>query len=209
VTRSEFEIDVLHKLDNLLGNLGYKRKKHHIYINEIKEEVIGWISLPIERRLKGNLLTISPMIGLRNQAIEKTIANISGWKYDPIIPPTVSINIGYLTPKKWLLNYIFNSEQTARNIQSAIEMINEVKNTGVKFIESNVSLNNLCSTLEDEKFYMPAQSEYRLLCAYYLLGNKTKVIKYSEQELDGRKDNRPPSFFKEFRTLSQELIKRM
>ena len=79
-----------------LENVEVHKRAKDVFTRELTSKVIGWIGLNRAFRKKDQVLEINPVVGVRNQALEKLLAALLNEEFHPFVPPTISINLGYL-----------------------------------------------------------------------------------------------------------------
>src|ERR1700690_3262959 len=75
---------------------GFERRKSGIFTIKMSADAIGWIGLNTATRGQKGFLEINPVVGVRNQQIERLVAELTGEKFDEITPPTLCGNTGYM-----------------------------------------------------------------------------------------------------------------
>ena len=90
----DFVKNVFRLLRADLASLGFEKRTRGILTITVSSDVLGWLGLNIATRGQKDFIEINPVIGVRNQRIEKLIADILGERFDEVIPPTLTKSIG-------------------------------------------------------------------------------------------------------------------
>jgi hypothetical protein len=118
------------------GRLG--KRSVQIFTLDISEDMLGWVGLNRAVERGDGKLEISPVIGVRHQAVEALVAKLLGIESHRYIPPTISTPLGYLMP---------NSEYTACFFESGVDNVSEVepiiecvRKWGYPFMDATITL---------------------------------------------------------------------
>jgi len=168
-----FEREVEDDCTQALTVVGFKERKRGILTLPAPAGFQGWLGLNTATKDLPEAMQISPVLGIRADEIHKLIAQVEGDKYHAYLPPTVSTNLGYLTPQASFLSFTFQSGEKRKPV--AERLADQVRRWGVPYIYENASLADLVKRLPREAVWEDASE--RLLAAYYLLG-------WSERQLD-------------------------
>lgn len=173
---------VLNKLNEYFTSLGMQKQKEDIYIQEISENIISWIGLNKAVKQKGNYVEINVVIGVRHQGVEKLVADLREFKFHKYAPPTFSIHFGYITPNKCYSPLVFTPDVKIDKIIDVFK--GEFENYGHKLLKENTTLENICNTLNNKRFLLPQQGEYRLAVCYFMQKQYNKATEYINQHLE-------------------------
>jgi hypothetical protein len=164
-----------------LTSLGYRKRRGNIYTFDLTEETIGWVGLNTVTHRGGGLMEINPVIGVRNQHLEKTLADIEGKKFDSYIPPTVCIHLGYLMPQNQYLPWYY--EPGADDVATAQQMAASIEEYGKPFMLANSTLEALIETMANPRYVYEHQVTYRMPVALYLLGRTDEAREFLQSHL--------------------------
>jgi len=185
-----------------LAVLGFEKRKPGILTIKISDDVLGWIGLNKAIRGKEDFLSINPVIGLRNQKVERLIADLLGESYSDIIPPTLSTNVGYLMPLKKYQSYSFSKEGS--NEAVAKELVEAVREYGVPFIRRNVDLPALIKSMQTDHIGISFMTDYRVPAAYFLLGQIDKASEIFKTRLSEMENRHDPAALR-YKTFASNL----
>lgn len=73
-----------------LAQLGFDKRKPGIMTIKKSNDVYGWIGLNTATRGKKGYFEINPVVGIRNQKIEKLVADLLGERFNEVVPPTLA-----------------------------------------------------------------------------------------------------------------------
>ncbi|HCF28202.1 MAG TPA: hypothetical protein DEV81_13600 [Cyanobacteria bacterium UBA11049] len=93
VARKELILKVMETTCQELCAIGIQKRSGNIFTFKLNKEAIGWVGLNRAVRNYGGLLAVNPVVGVRYQIIEKTLADIEGKKFHSYLPPTISTHI--------------------------------------------------------------------------------------------------------------------
>lgn len=184
------------------GVFGFKKRSGHIFTLNISDDTIGWLGLNRGILKSEEVIEINPVIGIRHQPTEKLLAEVLEEKFHPYTPPTVSIHLGYVTPKKDYVPWLFPYN---KNPEKQIEVLaDDVKSYGLPFMQSNKELKALTQAAENQGLGIPEQTKYRLPVMHYLLGNKDHANTLINKELKNE-ENRKDSAAQYFRRFAESF----
>jgi len=203
----DFVKNVFRLLRADLASLGFEKRTRGILTITVSSDVLGWLGLNIATRGQKDFIEINPVIGVRNQRIEKLIADILGERFDEVIPPTLTKSIGYLTPENRYISYNFSSQNPPDPVVASL--IASVGKFGLPFIERHVEMATLVNSLRTGKFSIPFMVAYRVPAGLYLLGQNKDAISYLNAELVkiGDRDDPAATRFKSFARKFAEVCR--
>jgi hypothetical protein len=160
---------VLALLQERLSTLGFRKRKQQISVLPVSEDVIGLIGLNKATGGRGpGVLEINPVVGVRNQRVERLVAELSGEPYDELNPFSAAANVGYLSPQSSYQPFLF-TEAVAMG-GTADQLVDAVRMFALPFIDANATLATLVKTMGSARFAFQFLSAYRIPIALHLLG---------------------------------------
>jgi hypothetical protein len=186
--------------------MGFEQRKPGVFSSSISEEVIGWIGL--NKAICGltNAVEINPVVGVRNQRIERLVADLVGDTFNNLVPPTIAGNVGYFSPVDRYLAFTFFD--SGPNEEIADRLCEAVKVHGLPFMEKASDLRTLVEMMQTVRFGMTEQLNYRIPVGFWLLADieKAKIfIAAKVSEISSRED--PAALrYRTFATRLNELI---
>ena len=176
-------------LQQELTALGFEKCKAGIFVIPVNDDVLGTIGLNTASDRSSGVLEINPVIGVRNNRVERLVAELCGDFFDELLPPTIAGNIGYVSPENRYRSYLFTE---GMEIENAItDMGHELRTHGLSFIRRNADLKALVETMQTARFGIPSVTEYRIPAGLLLLGDHSRAAAYLNAKLDeigARKD---------------------
>lgn len=190
--------------NDYLNPLGWNKQKEDIFTKRFNDDCLYWLSLNKTVKNHGKYIAINIICGIRWQPIEMTISKLSNSKFHEYSPPTVSVPIGYLMPNNSFVTLIF---EDGSDIDAEFLKLKEyISNYAMPFFDRNNSLTRLSELMHEKKFFRPQQSDYRIMVAYYLLGNFNEAINFANSYLEQLKKS-DIAFFEKFELFYSELRK--
>lgn len=169
----DFTKSVLASVQRELSSLGFEKRKAGILVLKITADVIGTVGLNIASGHGAGVLEINPVIGVRNQQIERLVAELSGDTFDELVPPTLAGNVGYLSPENRYAPFLFTVDleigDVARQLCHAVEM------HGLPFQREVANLASLVDAMQTARFGIPFVTEYRIPVGLLLLGDYSQA----------------------------------
>jgi len=160
-----------------------------LFSSTISEDVIGWIGLNTATRHLKRALEVNPVVGVRQQRIERLVAELFGEVFDKLIPPTFAGNIGYLSPDHSYLSFTFS--QSSLNQEVGERLCEAVKAYGLPFMKSAANLRDLVSKMQTMKFGITDQLAEGIPVGLWLLGDAKQAAVFLEAKpatIDARSD---------------------
>jgi hypothetical protein len=109
-----------------LGVRGWrKRGVKGVFTKELAPDTLGWIGLNSAREGYRGAVAIGPAVGVRNQAVERLVARLSGATFHPFLPPTVVQQLGYLLPARGYKAWVFTDESFDSSADELVECVDE------------------------------------------------------------------------------------
>jgi len=182
MSASQLTKTVLGLVQERLVSLGFRKKKHGILATAVAEDVIGLIGLNMATSGRGpGILEINPVIGVRNQRVERLVAKLVGEPFDEVSPFSAGANVGYLSPQQKYWPFIF--AETAPLDGPANQLIGAIQTYGLPFIMSNVSLPSLLETMRSNRSAIQFVAVYRIPVALHLLGRSMEADVFLNEEI--------------------------
>jgi hypothetical protein len=148
-----------------LVELNFRKRSGDLYTYELNAESLGWLAL-MRVVVKNQGIQIMPNVGVRNQRIEKMVAELLGEPFHPYHPPTLLSSIGYLMEQKQYLRWSFTSDGENAGIMQ--HMIQSICVYGIPFMKANADLNSVLEALLHTRYSI--RQDYTLPVAYLLSG---------------------------------------
>ncbi len=174
-----------------LATLGFKKRKLGIATIEMTDDVIGSVGLNTATQGQQGSLEVSPVVGVRNQRIEKLVADLLGEKFDEVIPVTLAGNIGYMMPSDKYCPYIFRQDAPVERV--AEELVRGIREYGLPFIRSYVEMAALVEGLRTCRFSVRFMADYRIPSGLFLLSRMDDTGAHLKAQLAGMEDLHDPA----------------
>jgi len=187
----DFIKDVFQLLHTRLAALGFEKRKPGIFTIKVSDEVVGWIGLNKATHGQKGFLEINPVVGVRNQRIEKLVSDLLGEKFDEVIPATLAGNIGYMMPSDKYRSYTFSQDAPVETI--AEELVNGFREYGLPFIRSHTETTALVEGLRTCRFAVRFMADYRIPSGLFLLGRMDDAAAYLNAKLAEIADRSDPA----------------
>lgn len=193
-------------IEGRLAALGFRKREQSIFSLAVSENVLGLLGLNTAGGRGQGVLEINPVVGVRNQRVEKLVAELLGETFDEVNPFSAGANIGYLSPKSKYWPFLFNEGTPTEGIVG--ELVEAIQMWGLPFIRSNVSLEALLATMSTNRFAIRPQAIYRIPAALYLLGRSAEAVASLQDELVKLGAATDPGA-KRFQRFANNLMERM
>jgi hypothetical protein len=189
----------------LLAQRGFRKRAGGIFTTELANGALGWVGLnSASRHYPAGSVEINPVVGIRNQEVERVVAEVRGERFHEYVPPTLSTPLGYLFPEARYRSWIFGADDS---LTAATEMVEAIADYGVPFMQRLSSLPELCRGLEKSSG-LEHQLVYRRPVARMLLGELVKAREVLDQSLAALGDRRDPAA-EELRRFGEALRERL
>ena len=180
-------------------------KKKGVYVCDLDEDIGGWLGLNIAVNRGDGRVGINPVVGIRHERIERTVAELSGEK-GPGLIATVSTSLGYVSPEDRYLEWLFEPapfdyESECRRMVMAIETY------GTPFMKSNATLGAIIGDLEQLRFTSKDAAVYRLPVAYLLSGMREAAVASAKKQLT-EVENRSDMVARQYKTFVANLLQK-
>lgn len=169
---------LLHReAESALSPLGFRRRVPGLFTRELGPDRQGWIGLNMaSHKVVPGTRELWPIVGLRDDEIERTVAELAGYPDHGYAPPTVSCPLRYLIPEDQRPDLSAWTWQVGRpDVLAGIAT--HLEQSGVPFMKHHCSRSALVEALERGEFGGPAsqQAEYRLPVGWMLLGEEARA----------------------------------
>lgn len=171
---------VLEAIVPRLAQLGLKKRSGMIFTIEVAKDFLGWVGLntATEHQARGEM-DINPVIGVRHQEVERLVAELSGDKFHPYAPPTISSPLGYLQPEKRFKVWHFAPGSEAA---AAAEMSAAIATHALPFIRSVTTLDELGRQI-DRRMGIEGQLRYTRPIVALLAGDSDRAGRLLDEAL--------------------------
>ena len=179
MSKTDFTKTVVTLVQEKLGSLGFQKRKYGIMVMAVSEDVIGLVGLNTAHGRGPGILEINPVVGVRNQRVERLVADLLGRPYDEVNPYSAGVHVGYLSPESRYHPYVF--EQSAPVDDLANELVDAIRKYGLPFFRSNVTLPALLETMRRRGIAIV--TVYRIPVVLHLLGRSAEANTFLSEEL--------------------------
>jgi hypothetical protein len=145
------------------------------------------------------------VVGVRDQELERLLAELRGERFRPYLPPTVSTPLGYLMPEQWYKTWTFETLESVP--EQAKDMTEAIVAYGVPFMQQTSARDTLIATMRrrpaNEMFF------YRLPVALWLEGaseESCEVVANALARIGNRYDDEAQRY-RRFADRFRQLVK--
>lgn len=202
----DFTKSVLASVHRELGSLDFEKRKAGIFVLKVTPDVLGTVGLNTATGRGAGVLEINPVVGVRNQQIERLVAELSGDAFDELIPPTLAGNVGYLSPANRYLPFLFTQDTATEGVAS--QLCDAVKTHGLPFIKKVADLAALVEAMQTARFGIPFVTEYRIPVGLFLLGDRAKAKTFLAAKLGEIGTRSDPAALR-FKSFAAQLSERL
>jgi hypothetical protein len=198
--------NIISSIHQKLGELGFEKRKAGILALTIHTDVLCTVGLNIATGRAPGVLEINPVVGVRNQQVERLVAEISGEIFDEVIPPTLAGNVGYMSPENRYLPCLFTADIKIENL---VRQVTEaITRHGLPFAKKAIDLNVLVDLMLTARFGIPFITEYRIPVGFFLLGNSASAKDFLSNRVTEIGNRGDPAAIK-YNNFATRLLKRM
>jgi hypothetical protein len=173
-----FSKRVITLVEQRLASIGFKRREG-IPSLYVAEDVLGVVGLNRGHSGWGpGVLDINPVVGVRNQRVERLVAEIVGEPFDEVNGFT-GRNVGYLSPRKKFWPFLFQEGDVFED--TVDQLVDAVRTYGLPFITSNIPLSSILETIR--RLGQPEAKVYRIPVALHLLGKCSEADAFVDEDL--------------------------
>ena len=188
-------------LQERLEGVGFTKRRQGIFSIDISDDVIGWLGL--NRAVEGRAdLEINPVVGVRNQRIERIVAELTQRPFDKLVPPTLAGHLGYLTPEKRYVPVRFAPGESQE--PSAVRLIESLQAYGFPFMKGLADPVTLLDALLKSEFAVREFAAYRIAAGLFFIGRNAESINFLDARLAEIADRGDPAA-DQFRRFSVAL----
>lgn len=164
---AEFTKQVEFQVCKRLAVEGFRNHKGGILFKEVAPEVLCWIGMN-KADVTASGFEVNLVVGVRHQMVERLLCELLDEPFDPVIPPTLTANIGYLSPADRYLALRFSrSDDVSATVEKLCSLVREV---AIPFAVKLVHIPDLVHALQTARFGIPQQTAYRLPVSLMLDG---------------------------------------
>jgi hypothetical protein len=201
ITKTAFSL-----LQDRLARIGFEKRKPGLFSSPISDDVIGWIGLNKATRGRSDALDVNPVVGIRNQRIERLVAELAGDAFDVLIPPTIAGNVGYLSPGGRYKSFTFTD--SIENEEIADQLCKTVSKYGLPFMKKTADLRALVEVMQTLRFGMAEQLSYRLPVGFCLLAETERAKAFIAAKLSEIGTRADPAALR-YKTFAARLSERL
>lgn len=172
---------VLGTIQEKLEALLFRKKRGGGFTRSLGRDTEGYVGLNLAARLPKNRIGISPIVGVSYLPIEDRIEKLC-------IPSlcsngaTLMTAVGYLTPEKRFLQWVFDPVQDPA--PEITRIARAIEDYGLPFMTEHAKLDSFIAELEANRYTINDLRRYRLPVAYWLAGKTNDAAKFLRRELE-------------------------
>jgi hypothetical protein len=163
-----------------LKAVGLKKRANTIFTKDVNSDVLGIVTIVVSAGEGG--IAISTSVGVRHQALERLVAELSGQKFDESLPATIGISIGYIAPEKQYAIFRFSLEEDPH--PTVREIVGTIEKYGLNWMEDHQLLDSILDAILNGKYTYRDAARLRLPVIRYLKGNIPEARTSIEKGLD-------------------------
>ena len=197
--------DPLRALVPRLTDLGFTKRAGGVLTIELADDVLGWLGLNrATRHRPPGEVEVNPVVGVRQQEVERVVAECRGEPLHPYQPPTVSTPLGYLLPPSRYRGWVLGGKGSEVH---ASEILEAIQDHGLPFMHATAPLPQLCAQLEAGLGF-EQQLIYRRPAAWLVAGEPERAREALEEGLARLGDRHDPAA-EELRRFADALRERL
>ncbi len=194
-----------------LEELGFKRRARYYYTVDLVPQVLGTVWLSTATHLGDGSMTIAPHVGVRHQAVERCIGELSGKSIHRYAPPTISAHVGSIPLVRQALWVRFAPDD---DLDAAARQVCEpIAERGVPWMRAHIELEAIYAALQTPPFrLLPGNQAVHQAVIAWLMGRPDLAHQHIEDELLRlHREELPGSRLREaeFRQFATALERRM
>ncbi len=189
-----------------LASLGFKKGKRGILTIKMSDDAIGSIGLNKATRCQTGFLEINPVVGVRNQTIERFVAELVAEECDELTPATLGGNIGYMMPANKYRPYVFSEDGSVETVVE--ELVKDVREYGLPFIRDHIDMAALIEGMVKCRFAVRFMVAYRIPAGLFLLRRMDAAKSYLNTELAKLRNQSDPASLR-FKAFAASLAKQI
>jgi len=194
--------EVLNSAERILAGISFRKRDEGIFDIPVHEGVDGWLGLNLATTQAEYQISINPVIGIRHNAIETLVVDLSGQNHG--YQPTIRQSLGYLLPERRFMSWVF--ESGFDNDLEVARMVKAIELYGIPFMQSHSALDIIITSLQELKLAYAASAAYRLPAAYLVSGRKELATSYVQKRLETISNKRGP-FFDNYKIFASNVIR--
>jgi hypothetical protein len=180
-TKQSFLRELLKTIETGLLSLRL-RKERRRFVCGLGDGALGVVGLNVTTHRGDGCIGFVPIVGVRYEPIE---AKLEAWsKEGRPVGTTIQIPVGYVTPEKRFLEWLFEPGSSDNDAEIA-RMVRAIRDYGLPFMKSHSTLEALTDALEASNFTNKQMRSYQLPIAYLLQGKTDEALSMISQELAG------------------------
>jgi hypothetical protein len=150
-----------------LVRAGFRKRADDNFTLDLDHRTQGSVALNRATYHNRGPLDVNPVIGIRDQEVERLLAELLGERFHPYWPSTVSRPLGYLTPAQWIVTWTFETLESVP--MQAEDMTQAILTYGIPYMKESSSRDAFIETMRAQ----PANEmfRYRLPLILWLEGS--------------------------------------
>ena len=170
-----------------LLRLGFRKRSGPIFTTELAPDVLGWLGLNTATGHEpAGSVEVNPVVGVRHQVVERTIARLVGEAFHPYLPPTIRTSIGYVMPESTYTAWYIADGGPPSEVD---DLVRAVERHGLAYMQEHTTLSAVGEAAERGDATAP---EYQLPVLRLLLGRATAARNGLAADVEGLGDRRDP-----------------
>jgi hypothetical protein len=199
-----FRTGVIEELRRFLESEGLRKRAGLVFTGKPSEGTLRWVGLSTVTRHAGLFISVTPVVGVRNQAVERLVAALRGVEFHSFAPATLAAPLANLTPGRTGTSLVFMS---ARGTAGPLAVFrSDFRRYGAEFCRRHSSLPELCTGLERADLGFP-QARFRLPACYYLLGRREEAIAFVATNLSALRNTGKKGLAREYEEYADRLTR--
>jgi hypothetical protein len=198
--------EVMQIIQRKLVDHGFKKRSKEILTFDLSSEFLGWLGLNRAVQRGDGSLAINPVIGVRYQRLERAYSELMDENFHAYIPPTLSVNIGYLMPDNSYKTWSFFNKSNNQRIVD--DMVAAIEKYGISFMDTMSNEDAILEALKVSDFSMPESRKFRLPLIKYMRGDIEQAraeLTRTLEEVNTREDMAAQYY----RRFAQKLITKL
>ena len=198
--------EVMQIIQRKLVDNGFKKRSGPILTLDLSAEFLGWLGLNRAVQRGDGSLAINPVIGVRYQRLERVYSDLMDEKFHTYIPPTLSVNIGYLMPENSYKTWLFNEKTENQRIVD--DMVAAIDKYGISFMDSMSNEDAILEALKVSDYSMPESRKFRLPLINYMHGDIERTREELTRTLEevNKREDMAAQYYRKF---AQRLITKL
>jgi len=173
--KSELWKAVLQTCEPVLKAAGFVRRTEGIYTLPISTDFLGCLGFNSSMHWSDDMIGINPIVGIRSQALEKLVAEITGAKFHRYLPASASTSLGYVQPEREFRMWEFALDAPYPDPSS---MLDAILGDGARFMKQHASDEGLLALLLARMNPQPERRAERIPLLQLALGRPEEALEY-------------------------------